>query len=381
MALAVTNTSKRNTAATRHDNTTDQALTAVSPKTRAAANIARSAIVAATAAGTLMIMGFTQYPDKTSNPRPVVAPTASVASDLTFASLHVHHTRIVESFVTDDTRWRALSATPLATLRANVSTHPSYRRVVLDLPATVAPSAPSSVKPMFEFRGVGFPQIETTVAASEASYKPYRDLVDVVASANGIKRAIPQVACHGMSAQRTLTKSSVYDDKIRALAERYNVSAYLVKAVMAQESCFRPNARSYVGATGLMQLMPETAAWLGVKDIHNTDENLRAGVRYLGQLKRRFKQDDLALAAYNAGPGTVERHGGIPPFPETQTYVKNVQFYKLAYMTADRINLSQNVGEGRMVQAAASAVQTATSAAASGSAMPKAIQSDAAKNS
>lgn len=365
MAFAESNTAKRTSIATSTEQTHpgQQTVTGViagdAASTRRPGHVARSAVVAMTAATTLMIMGFTQYPNNTGNPRPVVTPTVSIATDLTFASLHVHHTRIVESFVTDDKRWRALSATPLATLRANVSTHPSYRRVVLDLPATVAPSAPSSVKPMFEFRGVGFPQIETTVAASEAAYKPYRDLVDVVATTNGVKRAIPQVACHGMSAKRTLRKSSVYDDKIKALSARYNVSAYLVKAVMAQESCFRPNARSYVGATGLMQLMPETAAWLGVKDIHNTDENLRAGVRYLAQLKRRFKQDDLALAAYNAGPGTVERHGGIPPFPETQTYVKNVRFYKLAYMTADRMNLSQKLDEDPIVQATSAAAPVA----------------------
>ncbi len=314
---------------------------------------AKVAVVAGTVATTLMITGFTQSPGESFEPRPVPLAPIVKPIDLSIGSLHVHHTRIIESFSSDEPRWRSLAATPLATLRANVSTYPSYRRVVIDRPANTSNSSDYTVKPMYQFRGVGFPQIETTVTASESSYKPYRDLIDVVTDTAGQQKAIPQVACHGMSAQRTLRKSSAYDARIKSLSERYAVSAYLVKAVMAQESCFRPNAKSYVGATGLMQLMPETAAWLGVKDIHNTDQNLTAGVRYLAQLKRRFKQDDLALAAYNAGPGTVERHGGIPPFPETQAYVKHVQFYKLAYMTADRFNLSQQPVDAGFTRSAA----------------------------
>lgn len=341
--------------------------TPLSQSTTRRQTVTKCSVVAMTVATTLLITGFAQSPTQGVEPRPLMIPPVTESLDLTSAQLHVHHTRIIESFVTDSAQWRSLSATPLATLRANVSTYPSYRRVVIDTPSRSVGTQrdPVSVKPMFRFRGVGFPQIETTVAASESSYKPYRDLIDVVTEESGDQLAIPQVACHGMSAQRTLVKSSAYNGRIKALAERYDVSAYLVKAVMAQESCFRPNARSYVGATGLMQLMPETAAWLGVKDIHNTDENLRAGVRYLAQLKRRFKRDDLALAAYNAGPGTVERHGGIPPYPETEQYVKHVQFYKLAYITADRFNLKQQIAADEQRQSAVRHASKVTDSAGS----------------
>lgn len=98
----------------------------------------------------------------------------------------------------------------------------------------------------------------------------------------------------------------------------------LVSAVVRAESGYRVDAGSPAGARGLMQLMPSTAASLGVTDILDPAQNLRAGARYLRQQLDRFGDTRLALAAYNAGPGAVSRHGGVPPYEETRTYIDRV---------------------------------------------------------
>ena len=112
---------------------------------------------------------------------------------------------------------------------------------------------------------------------------------------------------------------------IRQHARHQGLSPRLVQAVVQVESGYNPKALSQKGAMGLMQLMPETAAELGVKNPYDPDENIWGGTRYLKQQLRRFSGDlALALAAYNAGPGAVQRHGAIPPYPETQRYVEKV---------------------------------------------------------
>jgi len=119
---------------------------------------------------------------------------------------------------------------------------------------------------------------------------------------------------------------AAFADAIRSAAQRYQVDQRLVEAVILTESAGDPGAISPKGAQGLMQLMPARAAALGVRDAFNPIENLDGGVRHLRDLLRTFGGDvTLALAAYNAGEGAVRSYGGVPPYPETQAYVRRIR--------------------------------------------------------
>jgi len=120
-------------------------------------------------------------------------------------------------------------------------------------------------------------------------------------------------------------RSAVYEASISEHSRRMGVSADLVRAVIQVESAFNPTAVSTKGAMGLMQLMPATARELGVSNPFEPDENIRGGVEYLKRLLVRYNHKvELALAAYNAGMGNVEKYGDVPPFKETRNYVKKI---------------------------------------------------------
>lgn len=126
----------------------------------------------------------------------------------------------------------------------------------------------------------------------------------------------------GRKARATVSK---YETIIDSASARYGVPAPLIKAVMHVESAFNAAALSRKGAMGLMQLMPDTARLMGVRHPFDPTENIYGGVRYLAFLLNRYSGEKRkAIAAYNAGPGAVDRYGGVPPFAETVEYVRDV---------------------------------------------------------
>lgn len=131
--------------------------------------------------------------------------------------------------------------------------------------------------------------------------------------------------------------NEAYDEIIEEAAIEYEVDPALIRAVMQAESAFHPYAVSRAGAEGLMQLMPALADEMGVSDSFDPRENIMGGVRYLKRLLDYHHGNlDLALASYNAGPGNVERYGGVPPFRETRNYVKTIKaIYKRSKKSAD----------------------------------------------
>lgn len=154
--------------------------------------------------------------------------------------------------------------------------------------------------------------------------------VGAVASVRTIKYSFIETcfacgAAPGVNFGTLRLNTSAYQSEIAAAARDYGVDEAIVRAIIHAESSFNPMALSHAGAQGLMQLMPPTARRFGVTDSYDASQNIRGGVQYLAWLLKRFNGNlTLAAAGYNAGEGAVDRHGGVPPYQETQRYVVRV---------------------------------------------------------
>lgn len=138
---------------------------------------------------------------------------------------------------------------------------------------------------------------------------------------------------------------SRFDGIVESAAQKTGLNTNLLRAMIRQESDGDPKAISIKGATGLMQLMPETAALLGVQDRFDPEENIHGGARYLADLLQRFGNLEHALAAYNAGPDAVERYGGVPTYPETEDYVAQVMKIYRHLISAETERSPEKAGE------------------------------------
>ena len=166
----------------------------------------------------------------------------------------------------------------------------------------------------------------TTPAPAPAAAAPASSFAGALAAAQTSPSAAP---VSGTGA------SSAFDAQINAAAASNGIDPALLKGLVSQESGFNPSARSGAGAVGLTQLMPGTAAALGVTNPLDPAQSLQGGAKYLREQLDRFGGDEqLALAAYNAGPGAVQKYGGVPPYAETQNYVRAVQANAAAYRAA-----------------------------------------------
>lgn len=162
---------------------------------------------------------------------------------------------------------------------------------------------------------------------------PTADQFELWAQSPREAAAVPAAPAEALPAARVENLAAVrarYHPLVQEAARSYELEPALLHAVISVESGYNPKARSRKGASGLMQLMPDTARRYGVADIFDPGQNIRAGARYLRDLLRMFNNDmKLALAAYNAGENAVARHGRIPPYQETVAYVPKVlAFYK-----------------------------------------------------
>lgn len=144
-----------------------------------------------------------------------------------------------------------------------------------------------------------------------------------------------------MSEKKAPSREERIQKAVSDASAKHNLPSNLLLGVIKQESGFNPNAVSSCGAQGCMQLMPETAKDMGVKDSFNIEQNIDGGAKYLRQMLDQFGGDTkLALAAYNSGPGHVQKYGGVPPFAETQSYVKSVMAHTESFGGAN-LSLSE----------------------------------------
>jgi soluble lytic murein transglycosylase-like protein len=171
-----------------------------------------------------------------------------------------------------------------------------------------------------------------TVQASPAATAPAATTATTAAPATSFASQLAAASAPAATPVSVAGDTTQYDALIQASAARNGVDPALLKGLIRAESNFDPNAGSPAGAQGLTQLMPGTAAGLGVTDVHDPAQAIEGGAKYLRSQLDAFGGDETkALAAYNAGPGAVTRYGGVPPYAETQQYVQRVLGYAAGY--------------------------------------------------
>lgn len=177
--------------------------------------------------------------------------------------------------------------------------------------------------------------------AESALNKPDKDfqkILDANMAQNNISTPFSNKIFNSEIAAIQNDSNADIDGLIEQYSAKNGLDSAFVKAVIRQESGFQPKVTSHCGAMGLMQLMPATANSLGVKDAYDPEQNIAGGTKYLKGLLDRFGGDkSLALAAYNAGPNAVAKYNGIPPYKETQNYVKNIMSMYQKYNSGDRL--------------------------------------------
>lgn len=204
-----------------------------------------------------------------------------------------------------------------------------FSQVMGDLDASAAPAAADRTTGMAitDYLNQRIPSLRSSLFANSTRFSGHTGLGPAVIDALFQVRSGREDVPDGATAAGTpCGQDEQITGSIRRAARKYNLSPSLIENVIRAESNFQADAVSPAGAQGLMQLMPATARELGVTDAFDISQNIDGGARYLRQMLDRFDGDvKLALAAYNAGPGAVERHGGnVPPYKETQAYVNRI---------------------------------------------------------